>query len=351
MPTIKDVAKRAGVGVGTVSRVITGKGFVSQQTAKRVKKAIDALDYRPSPAARKLQAGKSKTIGVFLPVIRGSFYAPILHNLYTVLQSRGRHMVVAFGQTVANERQEALDGVQFLVEHGCDGLLIMATALKQRDVEKLLSLQPRLALLNRHFAQYAEMCFLPDHEAAGATAARALWQLGHRRFAAIEGPEISADNVLRMRGFYKELAALGADVDGIPRFYGDFMPKGGWAGVRSLLADKTRFTALFCANDEMALGALSYLNHTGVAVPEDISVMGYDGLDITTYTTPPLTTIGIPWTDIVLSAVNYLLNSCYGSKLPVERNLPASVLWRGSVAAVGAAEKLPGTEGLVKSGS
>ena len=339
MSTIKDVAKRAGVGIGTVSRVITGRGFVSEQTAKRVQKAIDALGYRPSPTARKLQAGKSQTIGVFLPVIRGSFYAPILHSLYTELQARGRHMVVAFGQTVTNERQEALEGAQFLIDHGCDGLILMATALKLRDVENLITAQPRLALLNKHFDRYAEMCFVPDHEAAGASAARALWQLGHRRFATIEGPEISADNVLRMRGFYKELTALGAEVDRIPRFYGDFMPKGGWAGARSLIAGKVRFTALFCANDEMALGALSYLSHEGVAVPDDISVMGYDGLDITTYTVPPLTTIGVPWSEIVLSTVNYLLNICYATKLPVERNPPATILWRGSVAAVGTAKK------------
>ncbi|MDR3525722.1 MAG: LacI family DNA-binding transcriptional regulator [Rhizomicrobium sp.] len=340
MSTIKDVAKKAGVGIGTVSRVITGKGFVSEQTAKRVQKAVDALGYRPSPTARKLQAGKSQTIGVFLPVIRGSFYAPILHSLYTELQARGRHMVVAFGQTVTNERQEALEGAQFLIDHGCDGLILMATALKLRDVENLIVEQPRLALLNKHFDRYAEMCFVPDHEAAGAAAARALWQLGHRRFATIEGPEISADNVLRMRGFYKELTALSVDVERIPRFYGDFMPKGGWAGARALLAGKVRFTALFCANDEMALGALSYLSHEGVAVPDDISVMGYDGLDITTYTVPPLTTIGVPWTEIVLSTVNYLLNCCYGTKLPVERNPPATILWRGSVAAVGTAKKV-----------
>lgn len=333
MATIKDVAERAGVGIGTVSRVITGKGFVSERTAKRVQKAIDTLGYRPSPAARKLQAGKSQTIGVFLPVIRGSFYAPILHSLYSELQARGRHMVVAFGQTVENERQEALEGAQFLIDHGCDGLILMATSLKQSDVENLLTLQPNLALLNHHFSRHADICFLPDHEAAGAVAARALWQLGHRRFATIEGPEISADNVLRMRGFYRELAALGANVDKIPRHFGDFMPKGGWTGARALLAGKTKFTALFCANDEMALGALSYFSHEGVSVPGDLSVMGYDGLDITTYTSPPLTTIGVPWSDIVLSAVNYLMNRCYGTKLPVERNLPATILWRGSVAA------------------
>jgi LacI family transcriptional regulator len=349
MPTIKDVAERAGVGVATVSRVISGRGFVSLSTTKRVQKAIDALGYRPSPTARKLQAGMSQTVGVFLPVIRGSFYAPILHNLYTVLQGRGRHMVVAFGKTIENERQEALEGVQFLIDHGCDGLILMATALHLSDIDHLLGLQPRMVLLNRRFKQYDEMCFCPDHEAAGAVAARALWQLGHRRIATIEGPEVSADNVLRMRGFYNELAALGADIGKLPRFYGDFRPRGGEAGARALMNGKARFTALFCANDEMAFGALSYLNRAGVAVPDNISVMGYDGLEITTYTSPALTTVGIPWPGIVLSAVNYLLNNCYGTKLPVERNLPASILWRESVAAIGAGKKKQIPASLAKS--
>lgn len=260
-------------------------------------------------------------------------------------------MVVAFGQSVENERQEALDGVRFLIDHGCDGLILMATALQQRDIEHLMNVQPRLALLNHHFARYDEMCFCPDHEAAGAVAARALWQLGHRRIATIEGPEISADNLLRMRGFYRELTALGADIAKMPRFHGDFRPKGGEAGIRTLLASKAKFTALFCANDEMALGALAHLNRVGVSVPDEISVMGYDGLEIATYTSPALTTIGIPWSEIVLNAINYLLNCCYGTKLPVERNLPASVLWRDSVAAAGAGRKSPNAERISKSGA
>jgi LacI family transcriptional regulator len=332
MSTIQDVAKRAGVGASTVSRVISGRGFVAKATKAKVQKAIDALGYRPAPAARKLRVGLSQTIGVFLPVIRGSFYAPILHGLYTVLRARGRHMVVAFGQTIENEREEAMAGAEFLVEHGCDGLIVMGTALKQKDVEGLLTMKPRLAVLNRTFARYSDFCFAPDHEAAGALAARTLLEAGHRDIAVIEGPSISADNVQRMSGFFGELTRNGFDIEAIPRFRGDFLPAGGALGVQTLLNNKARFTALFCANDEMAMGALSYLNQTRVSVPEEISIMGYDGLDISTYASPPLTTIRIPWTELVLNAVNYLLNACYHTRLPVQHDVPAQVQWRGSLA-------------------
>ncbi len=336
MPTIKDVAKRAGVGVGTVSRVVAGKGPVSEKTAKRVRKAIEELKFRPSHAARALQTGQSQTIGVFLPLIKGSFYTPILHSIYTALRAGGRHMVVVFGQTLENERREALEGAQFLVDKGCDGLLMVGTALHQKDVESLTHLQPKLVLLNRPFSRYLDHCFYPDHEAAGATAARTLWQAGHRRLAVIEGPKISIDNTLRMRGFFDELAGNGLDIAGIPRVCGDFSPESGWACARQIMAGKPEFTAMFCANDEMAMGALSYLHKAGVSVPRDLSVMGYDGIDVSVFTAPPLTTVLVPWREIALNALNYLLNCCYDTKLPVERDLPATMLWRDSVARIDA---------------
>ncbi|MBU6299152.1 MAG: LacI family DNA-binding transcriptional regulator [Alphaproteobacteria bacterium] len=333
MPTIKDVAKRAGVGVGTASRVIAGNGPVSEDAAKRVRKAIDELKFRPSHAARVLQKGQSQTIGVFVPLIQGSFYTPILHAVYTALRAAGRHMVVDFGQTLESERQDALAGAEFLTDRGCDGLIMMGTALQPKDVEKLTSLQPRLVLLNRSIPHFLDHCFNPDHKAAGAAAAHALFEAGHRHLAVVEGPKTSSDNTLRMRGFFDELAKLGLDTTDIPRVRGDFSPDSGWSGARALLAGGPDFTALFCANDEMALGALSYLRQEGVSVPRDMSVMGYDGIDLSAFTVPSLTTVLIPWREIATNALNYLLNLCYDTNLPVRRDLPAKVLWRGSVAA------------------
>ena len=334
-PTIKDVAKRAGVGVGTVSRVVAGKGPVSEKTAKRVRKAIEELKFRPSHAARALQTGQSQTIGVFVPLIKGSFYTPILHAIYTSLLAGGRHMVVVFGQTLENERREALEGAQFLVDKGCDGLLMVATALQQKDIESLMHLKSCLSLLNRSFPRYTDRCFFPDHEAAGAIAARTLWDAGHRRLAVIEGPKLSLDNTLRMRGFFNVLAGHGVDIGGIPRVCGDFSPESGWAGAQEVLSGRNKFTALFCANDEMAMGALSYLQKAGISVPRDLSVMGYDGIDVSMFTAPPLTTVLVPWREIAVNALNHLLNCCYNAGLPVERNLPAQMLWRDSVARIG----------------
>lgn len=332
MATIKDVAKRAGVGLGTASRAIAGNGPVSAKTAEKVRKAAEELNFRPSHAARVLQNGQSQTIGVFVPLIQGSFYTPILHAIYTTLRATGRHMVVDFGQTLDSERQDALSGAEFLVDRGCDGLIVMATRLKPKDVEKLMTLQPKTVLLNRHAPAYADRCFSPDHKAAGAAAARCLLEAGHRRLAVIEGPASSADNVARLKGFYEALSAVGIDTSTIPRVSGDFSPESGASGVKALLAGRKKFTALFCANDESAMGAMAYLQQTGHSVPGDLSVMGYDGIDLAAFTVPPLTTVLIPWQDIARSALHHLLNLCYGTELSVHRDLEPEILWRNSVA-------------------
>lgn len=335
MATIKDVAKRAGVGVGTASRVIAGNGPVSADAVRRVRRAIAELKFRPSHAARVLQKGESQTVGVFVPLVQGSFYTPILHAIYTTLRASGRHMVVDFGQTLESERQDALDGAEFLIDRGCDGLLMMGTALRPADIERIAGLQSKFVLLNRSVPRFRDQCFNPDHTAAGAAAARALCEAGHRRLAIIEGPKTSGDNALRMRGFCDALADYDIDVSGIPRLQGDFSPESGRLGARTLLDRGRRFTALFCANDEMAIGAISGLREAGLTVPRDLSVMGYDGIDLSALTVPPLTTVLIPWRQIATNAVHHLLNLCYGSALPVLRDIPAQVLWRESVARIG----------------
>lgn len=334
MATIKDVARRAGVGVGTASRAIAGSGPVSAKAAERVRKAVEELNFRPSHAARVLQNGQSQTIGVFVPLIHGSFYTPILHAIYTNLRATGRHMVVDFGQTLDSERQDALNGAEFLVDRGCDGLIIMGTRLKPRDVEKLIMLQPKTVLLNRTAAAYAEHCFNPDHKAAGAAAARSLYEAGHRKLAVIEGPPSSTDNALRLKGFYSELSAHGIDANAIPRVSGDFSPESGASGIKVLLEGRKKFTALFCANDESAIGALAYLQQAGISVPKDLSVMGYDGIDLSAFTVPPLTTVMIPWREIAKNALHHLLNLCYGTEMDVQRNLAPKILWRGTVARI-----------------
>lgn len=336
MATIKDVAQLAGVGVGTVSRVVSGKGSVAPSTAERVRDAIQKLDFRPSHAARSLLSGSSQMVGVYIPILKGTFYTPILQTIDTELRDAGLHMVVAFGRGDGDAREQTLEGINFLIERGCDGVVVMSNALHDEDISALGSRQRKLVVLNHMLPCTAEQCFLPDHEQGGVLAAQALLSKKHRQFAAIAGPASAPDNVARMSGFLAELARNGIVKSQIVVVESDFSPEGGWASAQSLVSSGQSFTALFCANDEMAVGALAYFQQAGIGVPGTISVMGYDDTHSAEFSAPQLTSVHIPWRQITLNGLRWLLNQCYGADHAVVREFAVGVTWRASVQEIGA---------------
>jgi len=329
---IKDVARLAGVGLGTASRVVSGKGSVSPATLEKVRKAIEQLDFRPSHAARSLLSGSSQMIGVYIPILKGTFYTPILQSIDTALRAAGLHMVVAFGVGSGDARRQAIDGIEFLMERGCDGLIAMTNHLSDDDIAALGPHQSRMVVLNHCFDGIAAQCFTADHTQGGVLAARALLDLRHKKIAVIAGPSTSPDNVARIEGFMGELARSSIDTGKMWVAESDFSPEGGWASAAELVASGHKFTALFCANDEMAVGALSYFQEIGLAVPGDVSVLGYDDTPSAQFSAPRLTSVHIPWRDVTMNGLNALLNRCYGTDRPVARDFPVSVTYRASLA-------------------
>lgn len=336
MATIKDVARLAGVGLGTASRVVSGKGSVSPATLERVKKAIEELDFRPSHAARSLLSGSTKMIGVFIPVLKGTFYTPILQAIDNELRNAGLHMVVAFGVGQGDPRQQAIEGIEFLLERGCDGLLAITSHLDEDDIAALGPKQNRLIVINHLVPSIPEQCFSADHKHGGVLAARALLEQQHRKIAVIAGPASSPDNVDRIQGFLEELASAGIDTTAMWVAESDFSPEGGWRSAKELIDAQHDFTALFCANDEMAVGALSYFQEAGVAVPGQVSVIAYDDTDSAAFSAPRLTSVHVPWRDVTLNGLNALLNRCYATARPVSRDFPITVTARASLGAPGA---------------
>ncbi|HEY5801180.1 MAG TPA: LacI family DNA-binding transcriptional regulator [Burkholderiaceae bacterium] len=332
MATIKDVARLAGVGLGTASRVVSGKGSVSPATLARVKQAIEELGFRPSHAARALLSGSSQMIGVYIPVLSGTFYTPILQIIDTELRAAGLHMVVAFGVGLGDARRQAIEGVEFLMERGCDGLIVMTSALLEEDIAALGVKQSQLVALNHSFAAIPEQCFTVDHRLGGKLAARALLDHKHRKIAVVAGPSSLADSVARIDGFMAELEADGVDTKKLWIAESDFSPAGGWAAAKQLVESGHPCTALFCANDEMAVGALSYFQEAGIRVPHDLSVIGYDDTPSAEFSAPRLTSVHMPWREMTLNGLNALLNNCYDLKREVAREFPVSVTVRASLA-------------------
>jgi LacI family transcriptional regulator len=194
-------------------------------------------------------------------------------------------------------------------------------------------------LLNHSSDSLSDQCFCADHRAGGVLAARTLLERGHRKIAVIAGPASSPDNVDRINGFLGELALAGVDTGALWIAASDFSPEGGWASAAELVASGQQFTALFCANDEMAVGALSYFQQAGIAVPAQVSVLGYDDTPSAEFSAPRLSTVHIPWRDVTLSGLNTLLNRCYGGARPAARDFPISLTERASLADAPAAAR------------
>lgn len=332
MATIKDVARLAGVGVGTASRAISGRGAVSADALARVRHAVAELDFRPSQVARALSTRTSGMIGIYVPNFAGDFYGPILQAIDAELRGKGLHMVAANGVGAGDGRRQAIDGAMFLIDRDCDGVLLMSNELREPDYEALWARCDKLVVVNRASRRRPDHAFCTDHLLAGRLAARALLGRGHREIACIGGPGQAPDAVARMSGFHAELDARGHTVPARWRIDGDFTFAGGDRAAAELLARGGPVpTALFCANDVSAMAAISRCSAAGLEVPARLSVLGYDDSAIAPYTTPALTTVRIPIVAAALNGLRFLLNRCYGLDLPVERDFPPEVVWRASL--------------------
>jgi LacI family transcriptional regulator len=314
------------------SRVVSGKGSVSPATLERVKKAIDELGFRPSHAARSLLTGTSRMIGVYIPVLSGTFYTPILQIIDNELRAAGLHMVLAFGTGLGDGHRQVAEALEFLIERGCDGLLVVTGRVREEDIAPLGPKGRQLIALNQSFATMPDQGFSMDHTLGGRLAARTLLNHKHRRIAVIEGPRQLEDNAARIAGFFEELALHGIDPATVWRAESDFSPAGGWAAAKKLLDSGYGATALFCANDETAVGALSYFQEAGLRVPQDMSVLGYDDTPSAAFSAPRLTTVHMPWREMTQNGINALLNLCYGMQRPVAREFPVNVTLRASLA-------------------
>jgi LacI family transcriptional regulator len=333
MATIKDVALLAGVGIGTASRAISGKGAVSAETLARVQKAVGELDFRPSRVARALSSRSLGMVGVYVPTFEGTYFAPMLQAIDGELRVGNHHMVAASNFGHGSRREKSLHGIRFLIERECDGILAVDTYMHDADVRELHQQARHLVLMNRTVEGLEHDCFSVDHVAAGRMAARALLAQGHRDIAAMHSLRHGSDVTARIGGFKHELGLHGLvlteefTIDGLLNF------TNGWAAAGVVAAMARRpFSALFCVTDVLAMATLSRLQGAGIRVPQDLSVLGYDDAELAAYTAPALSTVHIPSARVAASACRHLINLCYATGLAVERRFASEVILRGSVA-------------------
>jgi DNA-binding LacI/PurR family transcriptional regulator len=296
-----DVAKLAGVSHQTVSRVINGSPQVRPATRERVLAAMAELDYRPNSAARALVTGRSQTLGVVS--FDTTLYGPA-STLYAI--ERAAHDAGYFIMTVSLEaldRESVLSAVDRLRLQGVDGILVIAP-LKGAS-EALVDLPSGLRLVAVEAGPADALPVVAVDQIAGAQiATRHLLELGHPTVAHIAGPPDFLEAELRIEGWRAALAAAGAEAP--PVLAGDWSPRSGYELAQQLLRDGTP-SAVFVANDQMALGALRALHEAGTEIPRQVSVVGFDDIPEAQYFTPPLTTVRQDFAEIGRRSLGLML--------------------------------------------
>lgn len=329
MANIRDVAKKAGVSVATVSRVMTGDAPVNEQTRRRVERAMATLDYAPNAFARSLAFNRSFSVGLLISHLAGPFIGRLLTTVETTLRDRQMSLIVASGQSDAEQEQAA---IHFLLSKRCDGLLVHADGMSDAALGKLADRVP-LVVLNRHVDALADQCVVADNALGGYLATRHLIDLGHQRIACLTGSLFKQDARHRLAGFQRAMDEAGLDVPEGAVVEGNFTEASGAAGVRTLHERGVAFTGLVTGNDEMAISAMGALRAQGYALPHDISVVGYDDEMYARHMVPSLTTIHAPVEEMANYGVQLITALIDQPEEAIaHQNFPPRLVVRGSTA-------------------
>jgi DNA-binding LacI/PurR family transcriptional regulator len=324
---MSDVAARAGVSHQTVSRVVNGHPHVAPQTRERVERAIRELGYRPNTAARALVTGSTRTIGFVTVNINQYGPAQTLVGLERAARAAGYSLsVTVLDEATADAMRDAVDR---FVAQSVDAVLALATY--DDAVEALHLVHTPLPLVTVQSGGALEEPAVGVDQVAGARlATRHLLDLGHRAVHHVTGPADSQEARDRIEGWRAELAAAGAPVPVC--LHGDWTPSSGYEAGRRLatrLRAGEEITAVFVANDQMALGLLAALHEEGLEVPRDVSVVGFDDLPEAPYLTPPLTTVRQDFAELGHRAVELVLARLAGRELHPQP-VPPVLLTRAS---------------------
>jgi DNA-binding LacI/PurR family transcriptional regulator len=303
--TIKDIAKRAGVSHSTVSRALRGSPLISDDTTERVRLIAQEMGYHPSAAARSLKTNQTKALGVIVRNIDDPFFSEILQGIEDIAQGEGYSLFISSSQNETDREKMIVNAMR---EHRVDGVIICSTAFSSSQSREFVEHSVPIVVVNNQAAEDYRYAIHHDDVDGSRQIARHLIDLGHRRIAYL-GNSISGRTTLdRQSGYKQEMEAAGFPVlkEYIHEVPGG-EPEHGLVGLNHFLALPMRPTALMCYNDMMAIGVLKGLQQSGVRVPEEISVTGFDNIVLSAYTHPPLTTFDQPKHYIGAEATRLLL--------------------------------------------
>lgn len=330
--TLKDIAKETGLSVATVSKYING-ATLKERNRAAIEQAIQRLGYTVNELARGLKSNKSRTIGVIIPELSNLFITQIITKIEDILRGHGYSVVICDCHT--DEKLEC-EAVRFLLGKMVDGIINMPVCKDGRHLLPAVEKGIPVTLIDRPVSQLSDTadCVLIDNEDAAYRATKYLMEHGHKHIGIITGPGDIYTSVRRLAGYRKALSEAG--LNGFENLvaYGDYTVQGGYESMSSLLSVKNGMTAVFVTNYEMTLGAMIAANERNVRIPQELSFLGFDNMDLARVTHPKLSIVTQPLEEMGIRAANLMLERLTGGNngvpacimLPVSLQLGDSVI-------------------------
>jgi len=329
--TLGMVAQAAGVSPSTVSRILNGTATVSPEKRAAIDEAIRALGFRPNPIARGLAGGRTLSVGVLTQAINSPFYGEALRGIEDRLEVAGYIPIFVSGHWQEAEEHK---GLAALMSRRVDGLIVLAGRLSNEALESYAQQVP-MVVVGRALQTERIFSIDLDNHAGGLLATQHLIERGHRRIAFIAGIALHQDALDRAAGYRDALARAGIAFDPALVLEGDFTEAGGLSAVERLLGSGIAFSAIFAANDQMAIGAGLGLYRRRLRVPDDVALVGFDDLTLGRYAVPPLTTIRQSIYEIGREAASAILAMLEGAQPAVDLPAPELVVRESTRRAAG----------------
>lgn len=304
--TIKDIARKTGVSHSTVSRALHGNTLISDETTQKIRIAAIEMGYKPSAAARSLKTNRSQVLGVIVSSLDDPFFSEILIGIEEIAQEGGYSLFIAASQRDHNRERKI---VQTMMEHRTDGIIICSSSFSADQGRQLLQYGFPIVVVNHQAAENFHYSIYHDDVDGSRQITRHLINLGHRKIAYLGNSNSGRTTLDRLSGFRAEMqtACLHLPSSYIYNVAGGDLNHG-LEGITYFLNLEDRPTAIVCFNDLIATGVIQGLQKTGLTVPADISVTGFDNIPFSGFTNPTLTTFDQPKQSIGAEAAQLLLN-------------------------------------------
>jgi LacI family transcriptional regulator len=325
MTNIKDVAKRAGVSVGTVSNVLNSLSTVSQENLEKVNVAIKELDFKPSRIAASLSNRRTSNIGLVIPDIASPYYADLIKGISDSVEARGYNVFLC-GSNGDLEKETKI--IKDLLSLWIDGIIIVPVYERYNDIDLINNIKIPAVLVNREIQGInRDLCVFNNFKGA-YDATKFLIDNNHKNIITLAGPQDSRSFEDRLLGWKEAIQEYGLYRNG-HIFISNYSVESGYESMERALNQIKEIDAVFASSDLIALGAMNVIKEKHLSIPEDISIIGFGDIYLSKYLEPALTTIKRPFYDIGKTAVSMLMENISGNELGFTGEKPRKVIIEG----------------------